>query len=88
MREGGGICAKHGLPRDKTLRSWETRAVEDLPHDLENRFNTSMTRALRAFGAKTPIVTTATWGDNRMSSLPALTRAYIIAAILWRCRRA
>jgi len=80
MREAEAFAAKHGLPKDKTWRSWEHGPSKIFLNDLENRFNTSMIGALRALGAKAPIATTATWGSNPISSLPALTAGDMITA--------
>src|SRR5262245_16829710 len=80
MHEAEAFAAKHGLPKDKTWRSWEHGPSKIFLNDLENRFNTSMIRSLRTIGARALIATTSTWGDNPLSSLPALTVGDVIAA--------
>jgi Cellulase (glycosyl hydrolase family 5) len=79
MREAETFAAKQGLPKDKTWRSWEYGPSKIFLNELEHRFDADMIRHLRALGAKAPIVTTASWGNNPISSLPALTTGDIIA---------
>jgi hypothetical protein len=80
MAQAEAFAAKHGLPKDKTWRSWENGPSKIFLNDLEQRFNTEMIAHLRAQGVKVPIVTTSTWGLNPLSSLPALTEGNIIDA--------
>jgi hypothetical protein len=79
MREAEAFAAKHGLAKDKTWRSWEHGPSKIFLNDLEHRFDADMIRHLRSLGAKAPIVTTASWGYNPLSSLPALIASDIIA---------
>jgi hypothetical protein len=80
MREAEAFAAKYNLPKDKTWRSWEHGPSKLLLNELQHRFDADMIRQLRSLGAKAPIVTTASWGDNPLSSLPALTAGDMIAA--------
>src|SRR5262245_9663781 len=80
MREAEAFAARHGLVKDKTWRSWEHGPSKIFLNDLEHRFNAGMISHLRSLGAKAPIVTTATWGNNPLSSLPVLTAGDMIAA--------
>lgn len=79
MREAEAFAARHGLPKDKTWRSWEHGPSKIFLNDLERGFNAGMIRHLRGLGARAPIVTTASWGNNPLSSLPALTAGDIVA---------
>ncbi|MEO6117984.1 MAG: hypothetical protein ABIP37_02820, partial [Methylotenera sp.] len=47
-------------------------------NNLEYQFNQDMIKHLRELGLKVPIATTNTWGDNPLSSLPALTSGDLI----------
>lgn len=80
MARAEAFAAKHGLPKDKTWRSWEHGPSKLFLNDLEHRFNSDMIRHLRSLGVKVPVVTTSTWGSNPLSSLPALTAGDIIDA--------
>ncbi len=63
---------KH-LSMNQTWRSWQHGSSKIFLNDLEHRFNVSMIEHLKDIGLKVPIVTTNTWGNNPLSSLPALT---------------
>lgn len=78
MNRSDSFAAAKGLPRNKTWRSWEHGPSKLFLNDLEWRFNTDMIAHLRAQGVRTSIVTTSTWGNNPLSSLPALTAGNII----------
>ncbi len=80
MREAAEFADTWGLPRDKTWRSWEPGPAKLFLNDLEHRFDVDMIANLRAQGVKVPIVTTSQWGDNPLSSLPALTAGDLIDA--------
>ncbi len=71
---------KNNLNQDKTWRAWEHGASKLFLNDLEYQFNTKMTAHLRGLGLKTPLVTTNFWGDDNLSSLPALTTGDMIDA--------
>ena len=89
MAAANDFAAQYGLPKDKTWRSWEHGPSKLFLNDLENRFNVGMIGQLRGLGVRAPIVTTSTWGDNPLSSLPALTSGrHDRGALLWRHRRA
>lgn len=74
------FATKNGLPADKTWRSWEPGPSKLFLNDLEHRFNIDMISHLRGLGARVPIATTSTWGNDPMFSLPALTAGDIIDA--------
>jgi len=71
---------KYGLSYDKTWHSWEPGPSKLFLNDLEHRFNIDMISHLRGLGAKVPIATTSTWGEDPIYSLPALTAGDIIDA--------
>ncbi len=66
------------LPADKVWRSWEHGPSKIFLNDLEQRFNASMTKQLRALGLKALISTTSTWGGAPVSSLPALSTGDVV----------
>ena len=74
------FAAQHHLPAKQVWRSWEDGPSKLFLNDLERRFDAEMIMHLRAFGAKTPLVTTSSWGLDPLSSLPALTVGDIIDA--------
>lgn len=78
MNLAAAFSTKTGLPSDKTWRSWEPGPSKLFLNDLEHRFNIDMISHLHSLGVKVPIATTSTWGDNPLSSLPALTAGDII----------
>lgn len=80
MAQAAAFAEKTGLPKDKTWRSWEPGPSKIFLNDLEHAFNAKMIDELRALGVKAPVATTNTWGDNPISSLPALTDGDIIDA--------
>jgi hypothetical protein len=79
MAEAAAFAARHGLAKDKTWRSWEHGPSKLFLNDLERRFSADQIGHLRGLGARGLIATTATWGGNPLSSLPALTAGDIIA---------
>ncbi len=74
------FAIKYGLPVEKTWRSWEPGPSKLFLNDLEHRFNIDMISDLHRLGVKVPIVTTSTWGDDPVYSLPALTAGDMIDA--------
>ncbi len=80
MAQAAAFAEKNGLSKDKTWRSWEQGPSQIFLNDLEHKFNVKMIEELRTLGVKSPIVTTDTWGENPLSSLPALTDGDIIDA--------
>lgn len=80
MGEAEAFARSHGLPKDKVWRSWEHGPSKLFLNDLERRFNVEMIAHLRGLGVKVPIATTSTWGNNPLSSLPALTAGDLIDA--------
>lgn len=80
MSEGRKFARKNNLSVDKTWRSWEHGPSKLFLNDLEQKFNQAMISHLKSLGVRVPIVTTNTWGDNPLSSLPALTSGDMIDA--------
>ncbi len=80
MREAANFADTWGFPRDKTWRSWEPGPAKLFLNDLEHRFDVDMIANLRAQGVRIPLITTSQWGDNPLSSLPALTTGDLIDA--------
>jgi hypothetical protein len=80
MAQADAFAAKNRLPKDTVWRSWEHGPSKLFLNDLEHRFDVEMIEHLRKLGVKVPIVTTSFWGDNPLSSLPALTAGNIIDA--------
>jgi Cellulase (glycosyl hydrolase family 5) len=78
MAQATAFAEEYRLSRDKTWRSWEEGPSKLFLNDLEHKFNVKMIEQIRAMGAKSPIVTTSTWGVNPLSSLPSLTDGDII----------
>ena len=72
MAQAEAFATKFGLAKDKTWRSWEHGPSKLFLNDLEHRFDAEMIQHLRKIGVKVPIVTTSSWGNNPLSSLPAL----------------
>jgi hypothetical protein len=79
MAQAAAFAARHGLPKDKTWRSWEHGPSKLFLNDLEHRFNAGQIGHLRGLGARALIATTSTWGANPLASLPALTAGDMIA---------
>lgn len=78
MQKAKDFAAQHGMGFDQVWRSWEHGPSKLFLNDLEYKFNAEMISHLREIGVKTPIVTTSTWGNNPLSSLPALTAGDVI----------
>ena len=80
MAQAEAFAVDHGLPKDKTWRSWEQGPAKLFLNDLEHRFDAAMIGRLRELGVKPPLATTNFWGDNPLSSLPALTAGDVVDA--------
>lgn len=78
MRKAKAFAKQHGLKEGRIWRSWEHGSPKLFLNDLEHRFNIEMIKDLRQAGVKVPIATTNTWGNNPLSSLPALTDGDLI----------
>jgi hypothetical protein len=78
MAQANTFAERNGLDRNEVWRSWEQGPSKIFLNDLEHKFNAKMIDQLRTMGVKSPIVTTNTWGDNPLSSLPSLTDGDII----------
>ena len=80
MRAAEKFALNHQLSINNTWRAWQHGPSKLFLNDLEHQFNIDMIKHLRQLGLKVPIATTNTWGDNPLSSLPALTDGDIIDA--------
>ena len=80
MRRAAAFATEFGLPKDQTWQSWQPGPSKLFLNDLERQFDARMIRHLRDIGIKVPIITTSSWGDELLSSLPALTSGDIIDA--------
>jgi hypothetical protein len=80
MAQAKAFANKFALPKDKVWRSWEQGPSKLFLNDLEHRFDVDMIQHLRGLGVKVPIVTTSSWGDEPLSSLPALLSGDIVDA--------
>ena len=78
MAQAAAFATKFGLAKDKTWHSWEQGPSKLFLNDLEHRFDEDMIQDLRKIGVKVPIVTTSSWGNDPLSSLPALVTGDII----------
>ena len=78
MAEADTFARLHGLPKDKVWRSWEHGPSKIFLNDLERRFNVEMVTHLRRLGVRVPIASTSSWGEEPLSSLPALTSGDVI----------
>ena len=78
MAQAEEFATRHALSKDRVWRAWEYGPSKLFLNDLEYGFNTDMIQHLRALGVKVPIVTTSTWGDSPLNSLPALTAGNLI----------
>ncbi|MBK9439994.1 MAG: glycosyl hydrolase family 5 [Comamonadaceae bacterium] len=78
--EANQFALANSLPKDQVWRSWVHGPSKLFLNDLERRFNVAMIAQLRALGVKVPVATTSTWGNNPLSSLPALTSGDVVDA--------
>ena len=80
MDAASAFAKDNDLPADKVWRSWEPGPSQLFLNDLEHRFDQTMIAGLRRIGDATPIATTSNWGNESLSSLPALTTGNLIDA--------
>ena len=78
MDAAAAFAKANDLPEDKVWRSWEPGPSRLFLNDLERRFDQRMIDALRHLGATAPIATTSSWGNEALTSLPALTTGDLI----------
>ena len=78
MNKAKAFALEHGLSFKKTWHSWEHGPSKLFLNDLEHRLDEDLISDLREAGVKAPIVTTSSWGNNPLASLPALTTGNII----------
>ena len=78
MEEAAAFAIKYGLPQDKVWQSWEQGPSQLFLNDLQHRFDVAMTQQLRELGVKARIVTTSFWGEEPLTSLPALSAGDLI----------
>lgn len=78
MAQAEAFAVDHGLPKDRTWRSWEPGPAKLFLNDLEHRFDVEVTGRLRDLGVRVPLATTSSWGNDPLSALPALTSGDVI----------
>lgn len=74
------FAARHGLPVEGVLRTWEPGPSKLFLNDLEHAVNAGQIARLRELGFRIPLVSTSLWGSSPSSSLPALTAGDLIDA--------
>ena len=77
-REYQAFARAQGLPEARVFRTWEPGPSKLFLNEVEHRFNRTMVTDLRKLGVQAPIATTNYWGNNWLSSLPALTDSDVI----------
>ncbi|MCZ2105592.1 MAG: hypothetical protein OZ923_01360 [Comamonadaceae bacterium] len=80
MNAAKTFAEQHDLPTNKTWISWQPGPGKLFLNDLEERFDVDMIDDLRRLGVKQPLATTNIWGNNPLTSLPALTSGDLIDA--------
>jgi len=78
MNAANAFATKWGLPVEQTWKSWLHGPSKLFLNDLEQQLNRKMIDHLHEIGVRVPIVTTSFWGDDPLSSLPALTSGDMI----------
>tara|TARA_R110002096_G_scaffold416576_2_gene619437 strand:+ start:278312 stop:280900 length:2589 start_codon:yes stop_codon:yes gene_type:complete len=78
MDKSKRFALRHGLPVDKTWRSWEPGPAKLFLNEMEHEFNLTMLDHLDELGVKSTIMTTNSWGYMPIYSLPALSDSDII----------
>jgi hypothetical protein len=78
MEQAAAFATKHGLSQDSVWHAWEQGPPQLFLNDLQHRFDVSMTQQLRQLGVKAPIATTNFWGEEPLSSLPALAAGDLV----------
>lgn len=80
MQLAQAFAAKHALDQDQTWRAWQHGDSKLFLNDLQYRFASTMTTHLRGLGVKTLVIPTNFWGDEHLSSLPALSAGDMVDA--------
>jgi hypothetical protein len=78
MDEVRKFAGATGLPVQRLWRTWEPGPSKIFLNAMEHRFNQMMIADLKARGLRSPIVTTSSWGNCPLFSLPALTDGDLI----------
>jgi Cellulase (glycosyl hydrolase family 5) len=78
MKEAGAFASKHGFSANDVWQSWKQGPPQLFLNDLQHRFDVAMTEQLRQLGVKARIATTSFWGEEPLSSLPALSAGDLI----------
>jgi hypothetical protein len=74
------FAAKHGLPVDRTWRTWEHGPSKLFVNDQEFTVHQAAAQKLRALGLRTTLSSTSAWGNGPLSSLPALLAGDVVDA--------
>jgi len=80
MKLAAAFATKHGFSPNEVWQAWEQGPPQLFLNDLQHGFDVAMTEQLRQLGVKARIVTTSFWGEEPLSSLPALADGDLIDA--------
>ncbi len=72
------FARKTGLPEREMREPWRLGPAKIFLNDQEHAFYSEMLRGIRATGFRGPVAVGNMWGDNPLSSIPALTAGDII----------
>jgi hypothetical protein len=72
------FARRHALPEGRVFQIWGPGPGKLYTNEVEHEFNATMIADLRNLGVKVPIATTNYFGDNWISSLPALADGDVI----------
>ena len=78
MAQAAEFATRFGLDKSKTWLSWLPGPSMLFLNDLEHSFDVEMIQHLRKIGVRVPIVTTSSWGNDPLSSIPALVSGDVI----------
>lgn len=73
-----GFSRKNNLPANRVGQTWIPGPSKLFLNDAEHNFNQKLLSSLREDDSNHLVVTTSSWGDNPMYSLPALTESAVI----------
>lgn len=78
MELARAFARRHGLDPERTWRSWEQGPPKLFLADLEHRYFSETTAALRRLGFKAPVIGTNYWGHMGLSGLTSLSMGDMI----------